>query len=656
MSGMTTTISANTGNLVTTSAGNTIDIETALTDQLDNTGGTVTLVSSANAELDDTINNTDGTIVLQSSTGIQTNTDLANQGGYITVASSGTISANASDEEAINNSNSGTITINGGALSDVGGFDNSNGGQLNLNGTGTIQGNFNNTDGTLSLNIGSLNVVENFLGADGIIDFNAGGNNTLNAASPPSTTTNITNLGVLEGFSQSTDIISFGQMSGNTTSITSVGDGVYEIINNSAEVGLFTLTSGEAAITTSANGLFEIEGGIGTPFALDHNNTTIIASETVSSISEETIGNTIGLAANTTLTVQAPGGISNSQGDQISAQAGAKIIDQGTLDNSHGGVITLNNAQAIIQGAINNGNTGTINLTNGSTLTSTAGLNGAGGTIVFAGNNNDLNITAGQNLGTISGFTKDDEINLTGTHFSADDKIVNTNGVISIMDGSTTVATFSTIAGEGFAITRGANGDIEIICFLAGTHIATPDGEVEVQNLRAGDLVLTANGGAKPVRWVGRSTVSTRFADPLHAAPIRIMAGALGNNLPQRDLLVSPGHAMFINGILVQAGALINDRTIHRETMSEERFSYYHVELENHELIIAEGAACESFVDNVDRMNFENWADRDHATLSAPMAEMAYPRAKSARQVPLALRQQLDQHADTLLAPVANVA
>src|SRR4051794_5328758 len=89
-------------------------------------------------------------------------------------------------------------------------------------------------------------------------------------------------------------------------------------------------------------------------------------------------------------------------------------------------------------------------------------------------------------------------------------------------------------------------GDDQVICFYPGTCIRTPVGEVAVETLRIGDMVLTAEGRAMPVRWLGRQTVSTLFADPLRVLPIRIAAGALAENLPARDLLVSPDHAILV--------------------------------------------------------------------------------------------------------------
>ena len=145
------------------------------------------------------------------------------------------------------------------------------------------------------------------------------------------------------------------------------------------------------------------------------------------------------------------------------------------------------------------------------------------------------------------------------------------------------------------------------------------------------------------MRWLGRQTVATRFADPARVAPVRIIAGALGENLPVRDLHVSPDHAIMVDGTFVQAGALINGVSITREDKDlPDVFVYYHVELDSHALILAEGVAAETFIDNVERLAFDNWdwrAGIDEAAVS--LHEMPLPRAKAHRQVPPALRARL---------------
>jgi predicted extracellular nuclease len=179
------------------------------------------------------------------------------------------------------------------------------------------------------------------------------------------------------------------------------------------------------------------------------------------------------------------------------------------------------------------------------------------------------------------------------------------------------------------------------ICFYPGTRIATPRGARAVETLEAGDLILTASGVAAPIRWMGRQTISTRFADPLRALPIRIRAGALGDNLPLRDLLVSPDHALLIEDVLIHAGALVNGVSIVRERNVPDVFTYWHIELADHALALAEGVAAETFIDNVDRLAFDNWSEHDEANAPAPIEEMLYPRAKAARQVPQRIRKTL---------------
>lgn len=188
------------------------------------------------------------------------------------------------------------------------------------------------------------------------------------------------------------------------------------------------------------------------------------------------------------------------------------------------------------------------------------------------------------------------------------------------------------------------------VCFCAGTLIATPDGLVAVETLRAGDLVLSAaDGTARPVRWIGRQAIATRFTDARSNLPIRILAGALAEGLPQRDLLVSPQHAIALDGLLVQAGALVNGATVRQEpaTALPARFTYFHIELADHALVLAEGVPAETFVDSVTRSRFDNHAEYLALQGDAPAAtgEMDTPRVKSPRQLPPAIKARLDARA-----------
>jgi len=146
-------------------------------------------------------------------------------------------------------------------------------------------------------------------------------------------------------------------------------------------------------------------------------------------------------------------------------------------------------------------------------------------------------------------------------------------------------------------------------CFVAGTRITTLGGEREVQALRVGDLVATQGGQPRPIRWIGRRHYPAALvaANP-QLQPVRIRAGALAAGVPRHDLLLSPQHAVWVApGLLVPAAALANGCSIVHEPARD--VTYLHIELERHELILAEGAPVESFVDEDSRALFDNAAD-----------------------------------------------
>jgi hypothetical protein len=211
-----------------------------------------------------------------------------------------------------------------------------------------------------------------------------------------------------------------------------------------------------------------------------------------------------------------------------------------------------------------------------------------------------------------------------------------------------------TVSGVGIDIkggttVSGATDTLSVSCFCGGTMIRTPQGEMAVEALKSTDLVATADGRFLPVSWIGRQTISTVFADKLRVLPIRIKAGALGDQVPQRDLLISPDHAILIEGALIQAGALVNGTSIIRETNVPPVFIYYHVELDDHSLILAENTPAETFVDNVDRLNFDNWAEHEGLYPEGKsINELPYPRAKAHRQVPVNIRVMLAERAELI--------
>ena len=143
-------------------------------------------------------------------------------------------------------------------------------------------------------------------------------------------------------------------------------------------------------------------------------------------------------------------------------------------------------------------------------------------------------------------------------------------------------------------------------CFCRGTLIRTALGAVPVEALAIGDRVATQSGEMRPIKWIGKRAYDGRFiAGNRDILPIRIEAGALAGATPARDLLLSPEHALVLDGLLVPAGLLVNGATI-RQVDKIDPLEYFHIELDTHDVIYANGAAAETFVDCDNRATFQN--------------------------------------------------
>jgi hypothetical protein len=172
-------------------------------------------------------------------------------------------------------------------------------------------------------------------------------------------------------------------------------------------------------------------------------------------------------------------------------------------------------------------------------------------------------------------------------------------------------ATFnSNFSAEYFILTPDTHGGTDVTvadaaCFRRGTRIRTSRGEVPIEQLGVGDEVITMSGARKAVRWLGSRRIDCRrHPHPTHVWPIRIKAGALAPQTPERDLWVSPGHSLYLEGVLIQAENLVNGATI--EQVPEARVEYWHVELDEHDVLLADGAPAESYLDTGNRTAFSN--------------------------------------------------
>ncbi len=346
-------------------------------------------------------------------------------------------------------------------------------------------------------------------------------------------------------------------------------------------------------------------------------------------------------------------GVSETSGTVLSftsaIASGASLIQSGPGTLALGSTGGVGAADLVISG-------GTLELGTPSAAASAA--------VVFAGGTSGVLLvdqpaqgSGGYNnapANVISGFTDGDAILLSpylsgsGTLGLAvsGDMVTLTQGGVAVQETNGAGSTASDgsytldIAGANnlafsLAAVPGSNGELAltVACYCAGTLILTERGERPVEALAIGDGVVTASGRTRPIRWIGRRSYSGRLlAGRAELWPVLIRAGALGGGLPRRDLRVSPAHAMLLDGVLVPAGFLVNGGSIVRDRVGE-RVDYVHVELDDHDAILAEGAASETFVDDDSRQMFQNAAEfaalypgqrRAPARYCAPRVESGY--------------------------------
>lgn len=185
---------------------------------------------------------------------------------------------------------------------------------------------------------------------------------------------------------------------------------------------------------------------------------------------------------------------------------------------------------------------------------------------------------------------------------------------------------FSTDAGlDGGSVSYQQAGSFGL-CFAAGTRIATPFGERAVEELREGDLVLTRGaGGIRRIRWIGVQQFEGRFLGRTRA-PVRIGAGALSQGLPRRDLVVSPAHAVVVDGHLVDANLLVDGAAVTQHPVRG-RVDYFHLDLGTHDCVLAEGTWAESYRETGDRARFLNAAT---FTGPSPLQDPCLPHVAAA--------------------------
>ncbi|MCW2265037.1 putative extracellular nuclease/glycosyltransferase involved in cell wall biosynthesis [Gluconobacter cerinus] len=203
-----------------------------------------------------------------------------------------------------------------------------------------------------------------------------------------------------------------------------------------------------------------------------------------------------------------------------------------------------------------------------------------------------------------------------------------------------TIALDSDYAADFFTVQSDSTGGTLLLaegtpCYCRGTLILTNRGEIPVEQLEIGDLVQTRSNGLRAIHWIGRRSYSGTFANGNRdILPVIFRSGSLGNNLPQQDLSVSPLHAMYLDGVLIPAVALVNGKSILQAERMDE-VAYFHIELESHDVIFANGAESETFVDDSSRGMFHNASEYDALYPAAAQAQARYcaPRVEEGAQL-----------------------
>jgi hypothetical protein len=284
-----------------------------------------------------------------------------------------------------------------------------------------------------------------------------------------------------------------------------------------------------------------------------------------------------------------------SSGQTLTELSGASLIDTGTLEND--GVIVLDPSTLTVAGLTG---TGSVTIDAGSTVDA-QGTIASGETLAFGGSGAYLHLdNPGSVAGTVTNFDFGETINLKGV----DPTSVNYEGdLLSFGGGSFALL----LAGAG-TVTASASEDgaeVTLLCFCANTLIQTPSGERPVQELAVGDEVTTHRGDARPIVWIGTGKVLATRGSRNAATPVIVRRGALAHNVPHRDLRVTKGHSLYLDDVLIPVEYLVNHRSITWDDLAQE-VALYHIELATHDVLVADGAAAESYRDDGNRWLFQN--------------------------------------------------
>ena len=377
------------------------------------------------------------------------------------------------------------------------------------------------------------------------------------------------------------------------------------------------------------------------------------SAATISGGADLLVGSTLALAG-ALFTVAAGGGV--EIGGATGPGSGTLLVDAdgllagfGTILSDAVGTIGVGSSASVPSYALALSDGGTL-AASGGTLDLLANLAGAGSVLVGAGAALALGGAAAAGMtiafvgagahtlelaapttfaASITGAAAGDSVALGDSNFANGNGVVSatiaesggtqtllvlegTGDAVADITGTLAIPVAGPLSGDYVLQAPGADGTSTVLhfsdtppCFAAGTRIATARGEVPVEALRTGDRVATCAGDLRPVRWIGwRHVACGTHPRPDLVLPVRVRAGAFGPGLPRRDLLLSPDHSLFVDGVLVPVRCLLNGATVMRAPVAD--IWYYHVELDRHDVLLAEGLPAESYLDTGNRPAFGN--------------------------------------------------
>ncbi|MGC8476717.1 MAG: Hint domain-containing protein [Acetobacteraceae bacterium] len=438
---------------------------------------------------------------------------------------------------------------------------------------------------------------------------------------------------------------------GDTAFIGATG-GAYTVTysGSTVAVGMIDLASATATLDVAGGVL-----GAGTLVTVAGSAVEIAAGAALTGYGASSIagtmdvnGGTVDISAN--ITLDASGALTVAAGGTFASASGISI--------AAGAVATLESGASLVTSALDLA--GTIAVTSGAGTIGFSNLNGAGtvlaegGTAILA--NSLANTTIGLAIGSgtiettgalyygsgvrvgflgpagafvydnssdghlifdlagmrIGGGTSIDLALSSGLTIAGGGNGSGTGGTVVLSNGDT--LNLSGIVGGGpWALRATAAGSgtefaLAAVCYAEGTRILTPLGPRPIEALVPGEAVLTMEHGrtrVRPVRWLGRRRLRLgRHPAPETVAPIRIRRDAVADGIPARDLRVSPDHAILCGSVLIAARQLVNGISIVQEA-AVGTVTYYHLELDAHAIVLAEGLPAESYLDTGNRGFFE---------------------------------------------------